>query len=163
MRKIRKKLTKNDVLTQKNTKKYERHLGESAHCRRKKIFGQHDRRRNGRRHALSRSSEPNAERHCEPRSRSECCSCAARRHDLRHDPRRKDAAILKQTAGWPSRGGQRKLNQPVITYFSSVGETTPRCICVQSAGQISVSPLRACALMFWQRNSVPPSSKTSFR
>ena len=33
-----------------------------------------------------------------------------------------------------------KLNQPVVIIFSSVGLATPRCVKVQSEGQIIVRP-----------------------
>ena len=50
-----------------------------------------------------------------------------------------------------------KLNHPVVMIFSWVGEGTPRCVNVQSAGQIKVRPFLGCTIKFWWQNSVPPA------
>lgn len=56
-----------------------------------------------------------------------------------------------------------KLNQPVVMIFSCEGDATPRCVKVQSAGQINVRPFLGCTTKFWWQNSVPPASVTSFK
>jgi hypothetical protein len=50
-----------------------------------------------------------------------------------------------------------KLNHPVVMIFSCVGDGTPRCVNVQSAGQIKVRPFLGCTIKFWWQNSVPPA------
>ncbi len=69
--------------------------------------------------------------------------CPLRRR-RRHLPRiRRSQGNGGQARGRKLSRRYKKLNQPVMMYFSSVGETTPRWRCVQSTGQMSVRPLRA--------------------
>ena len=54
-------------------------------------------------------------------------------------------------------------DHPVVMIFSCVGDGTPRCVNVQSAGQIRVKPFFGDTIKFWWQNSVPPASVTSFK
>ena len=54
-------------------------------------------------------------------------------------------------------------DHPVVMIFSCVGDGTPRCVNVQSAGQMSVNPFFGDTIKFWWQNSVPPASVTSLR
>ena len=56
-----------------------------------------------------------------------------------------------------------KLNHPVVMIFSCVGDGTPRCVNVQSAGQMSVKPFFGCTIKFWWQNSVPPARERRSR
>ena len=51
-------------------------------------------------------------------------------------------------------------DHPVVMIFSCVGDGTPRCVNVQSAGQMSVNPFFGDTIKFWWQNSVPPASVT---